>query len=212
MRKRGKFITLEGPEGCGKSTHARLLYNYLRKKGYRCILTREPGGSAIGEKIRKILLDPANKGMGPVCETLLFEASRSLLVEKVIIPALSKGMIIISDRFSDATYVYQGLAGKQNLKKLKTIDEYATYGIKPDLTIVLDIDAKKGLERTKRNERKKSFKWDRMERKPLSYHKAVRDGYMKLAANNRKRIKVIKTQRNIGKTQDLVRRKVLNVI
>ena len=213
MRKRGKFITFEGPEGCGKSTHARLLYNYLRKKGCKCILTREPGGSVLGEEIRKILLDPVNKGMSPVCETLLFEASRSLLVEKVIIPALSKGIIVISDRFSDATYVYQGFAGKQDLKKLKTIDEYATYGIEPDLTIVLDIDAREGLERAKRNERKKKFfKWDRIERKSLRYHKAVRDGYIELAANNRKRIKVIKTQRDIKKTQELVRRKVLNVI
>ena len=167
----------------------------------------------LGEKIRKILLDPANKGMSPVCETLLFEASRSLLVEKVIIPALSKGIIVIGDRFSDATYVYQGFAGKQDLKKLETIDEYATYGIEPDLTIVLDIDVREGLERAKRNERKKKFfKWDRIERKSLRYHKAVRDGYIELAANNRKRIKVIKTQRDIKKTQELVRRKVLNVI
>ena len=213
MRKRGKFITFEGPEGCGKSTHARLLYNYLRKKGYRCILTREPGGSALGEKIRKILLDPANKGMGPVCETLLFEASRSLLVEKVIIPALSKGIIVISDRFSDATYVYQGFAGKQDLKKLKAIDEYAAGGIMPDLTVVLDIDVREGLKRALRSGRKKKFAGrDRMERKPLRYHKAVRNGYLKLVAENRGRIRLIKTQGDINEAQRLIRQEVLRIV
>ncbi len=210
-RKRGKFITLEGVEGCGKSTHARLLYNYLRRAGYKCVLTREPGGTPFGEKIRKILLDPADRGMSAVCETLLFEASRAALVEEVIIPALARGLIVISDRFSDATLVYQGFAGKQNLKELKTIDKYATYDIKPDLTIVLDIDAKEGLRRTKKGDtrKKKLFKWDRMERKSLAYHKAVRSGYLKLARQEKKRIKVIKTQRRIEDTQCLVKKEVM---
>ena len=207
MKKRGKFITLEGPEGCGKSTHARLLSNYLRGKGYKCVFTREPGGTALGEKIRKVLLDPSNRGMSPVSETLLFEASRSALVEKVIRPSLSKGLTVICDRFSDATLVYQGLAGKQDMKKLKIIDGYATSGIKPDLTIVLDIDAKKGLRRAKtaHSRKKKFFKWDRMERKSLFYHKAVRAGYLKLAKQEKNRIKVIKTQPSIKETQRLIR-------
>lgn len=214
MKKRGKFITLEGAEGCGKSTHARLLFNYLRKKRYKCVLTREPGGTPLGEKIRKVLLDPANRGMSPICEMLLFEASRAALVEKVILPSLSKGLIVMSDRFSDATLVYQGLAGKQNLKRLKAIDEYATSGIKPDLTIVLDIDVKEGLKRAKRAGKRKTkfFKWDRMERKSLAYHKAVKEGYLTLARQDKKRIKVIKTQNDIRKTQELIRREVMNVI
>ena len=124
--KKGKFITLEGPEGCGKTTQAQLLFNYLHKKGHKCVLTREPGGTPLGEKIRSILLDPANKGMDPACETLLFEASRAALVEKVISPSLSKGFIVISDRYSDATLVYQGFAGKQDLKTLKAINKYST--------------------------------------------------------------------------------------
>ena len=210
-KKRGKFVTLEGSEGCGKSTHARLLYNYLRKKGYKCVLTREPGGTPLGEKIREVLLNPANRGMSAVCETLLFEASRAALVEKVIMPSLSKGFIVISDRFSEATLVYQGFAGKQNLKELKTIDKYSTYGLKSDLTIVLDIDVKEGLKRTKRGgtRKKKLFKWDRMERKSLAYHKVVRAGYLKLARQEKKRVKVIKTQREIEDTQRLVREKVM---
>jgi len=213
MRKKGRFITLEGPEGCGKTTHIQLLFNYLCGKGYRCVLTREPGGTPLGEKIRGILLDPVYKGMSSVCETLLFEASRSSLVEKFIIPYLKKGFIVISDRFSDATIVYQGFAGKQSLKTLKTINDYATCRIKPDLTILLDIDAREGLKRARRAGRKKKlFKVDRMERKSLTYHEAVRRGYLKLARQEKRRIKVIRTQADIRKTQDLVREEVLRII
>ncbi len=213
-KRKGKFITLEGAEGCGKSTHARLLYNYLRRKGYNCVLTREPGGTLLGEKIRKVLLNPANRGMSAVCETLLFEASRAVLVEEVIVPSLTKGAIVISDRFSDATLVYQGFAGRQDLKKLRAIDKYATYGTKPNLTIVLDIDAREGLRRAKKKEsrKKKFFKWDRMERKSLPYHKAVRRGYLRLAKQEVKRVKVIVTQPDISKTQELIRKKVLRII
>lgn len=211
--KKSKFITLEGPEGCGKSTHARLLFDYLRRKRYKCILTREPGGTSLGEEIRKILLNPVNKGMSPICETLLFETSRAALVEKVILPSLAKGFSVISDRFSDATLAYQGFAGKQDLKDLKIINKYATDGIKPDLTIVLDIGVKEGLKRAKRTGReKKFFKWDRMERKRLAYHKAVREGYLKLANQEKKRIKLIKTQEDINETQRLIRQEVARII
>lgn len=212
-RRKGKFITLEGPEGCGKSTHARSLFSYLRRRGYKCVLTREPGGTPLGEEIRKILLNPANGGMSPACETLLFEASRAALVEKIIRPSLSKGLIVICDRFSDATLAYQGFAGGQNLKTLKKINEYAARGLRPDLTIVLDIGAKVGLRRAKKvGAGKKLFKWDRMERKSLAYHKAVRNGYLRLARQEKRRIKVIKTQPDIKKTQRLIRQEVLNVI
>ena len=212
--KKGKFITLEGPEGCGKSTQARLLFNYLRRNGYKCVLTREPGGTTLGEKIRKILLDPANRGMSSVCETLLFEASRAALVGKVIEPFLSRGYIVICDRFSDATLVYQGFAGRQDLKILKSLNSYATHDVRPDLTIVLDIESKEGLRRAKGagSKNKKLFGWDRMERKSLVYHKAVRSGYLKLAIQERKRIKVIKTQHDIDTTQQLIRKTVLRII
>ena len=213
-RKKGKFITLEGPEGCGKTTHVQLLFQYLCHKGHKCVLTREPGGTPPGEEIRAILLNPAYKGMSSACETLLFEASRAALVEKFIIPYLLKGFIVISDRFSDATLAYQGFAEKQNLKILRRLNSYATYGISPDLTIVLDISAKEGLKRTKRarNRSRKLFKWDRMERKSLAYHKAVRSGYLKLARLDKKRIKVVKTQSDITKTQQLIRQEVLRVL
>ncbi len=213
MRRR-KFLTLEGVEGCGKSTQARLLFNYLRRKGYKCVLTREPGGTHLGEAIRKVLLDPSNRGMSAACETLLFEASRAALVEKVILPALSKGYVVISDRFSDATHVYQCFAGNQDLKKFRVIDKYATRGVKPDLTIVLDIETKKGLRRAKKadSRKRKLFKWDRMERKSLAYHKAVRKGYLKLARQEKGRVKVIKTQPDIADTQILIRREALRIL
>jgi len=210
MKTSGKFITLEGPEGCGKSTHARMLYEYLKGAGYRCVLTREPGGTAFGERVRKILLDPSNRGMTLDCETLLFEASRAALVDEVIAPALAKGFIVLCDRFSDATMVYQGLAGGQDIKKIETLDERARRGIKPCLTITLDIEAGEGLRRAKRahNRKRKIFKWDRVERRPLAYHRRVRRGYLKIAALEKNRVKVIRTHSDINLTQKLIRRVV----
>jgi dTMP kinase len=187
-----------------------LLYNYLRNKGYNCVLTREPGGVPLSEKIRNILLDPNNKGINVFSETLLFAAARAALVDKVIKPALSKGCIVICDRFSDATLAYQGYAGRQDLKAIKFIDRYATQGIKPDLTILLDIDIKTGL---KRASGKREYRGgDRMEKKTVVYHKAVRRGYLTLARLEKKRIKLIRTQNTIHKTQQLVREAVKNVV
>ncbi|MBU4376700.1 MAG: dTMP kinase [Candidatus Omnitrophica bacterium] len=204
--KKGVFITFEGPEGSGKTTQASLLYTYLVSEGYKCVLTREPGGIPLSEKIREILLNPKHKGINAVCETLLFEASRAALVEKIILPSLSKDLIVISDRFSDATLAYQGFAGNQDIKTIKTIDGYATQGIRPDITILLDIGVKVGL---KRASGKRKYKGpDRMERKSLAYHEAVRRGYLTLARGDKKRIKVIKTQSTIEKTHQIVKKEV----
>ena len=193
--KQGLFITFEGPEGCGKSTQIKKTYDKLDSLGYDVLLTREPGGTKVGEKVRDILLDTANKGMSAITEVLLFETARSRIVEEVILPALKKKKIVICDRFNDSTFVYQGYAGKVGLKDIKKIDDIATGGLKPDLTIVLDIDAKTGLERASNRGKK-----DRMELKTLSYHQKVRIGFLDIAKKNPKRVKVVKVKEGIDKT------------
>lgn len=181
----GKFITLEGSEGSGKSTQAALIYDYLKEKGKDVVQLREPGGVKISEKIRELLLDVKNDAMGMECETLLYMAARAQVVKEVIMPALKSGKIIICDRFLDSTLVYQGYGHDMNIEFIKKLGAFATHGIKPDLTLLFDIDTKQGLSRT-------NAKKDRIELRSLSYHETVRKGYLKLAADEPKRIKVIK--------------------
>ena len=204
--KRGIFITLEGPEGCGKSTQSKLLYDYLKEGGYDCIYTHEPGGTKIGEYIRHILLGLKDINVSDLTELLLFESARSQIVKEIIRPALAKRKIIICDRFSDATLSYQGYGGKIPIKAIKIIDCIATGGLEPDLTILLDIDTIAGLKRAK----KKGV--DRMEAKDIAYHRRVRKGYLKLAKGYPDRIKLIKVKDGIDKIQGLIRRKVELVI
>ncbi len=195
---KGKFITFEGSEGCGKSTQSKLLYLYLKKKGYRALYLREPGGVAISEKIRKILLDPRNKNMSPLCETLLYMASRAQVIEEVILPAIKKGRIVICDRFLDSTLVYQGYGLGIDIESILRIGDFATAGLKPDLTILLDLAVKKGLEY-------RSGKKDRIEQRSFRYHFKVRKGYLTLAAEEPKRIRVIKIAKDKSVTQKRIR-------
>jgi len=205
--KKGVFITFEGIEGCGKSTHSKVIYNFLRNKGFNCVYIREPGGTRIGEEIRKVLLNPRNKEMSEKTELFLFEANRAQISKELIKPSLVAGKIVISDRFSDSTTAYQGYAGKLNIEFIERISSFASSGIKPDLTIILDIAPKTGLRKVSKLRIK-----DRMERKKLSYHNSVRQGYKELAKKYKKRIKLIKVRNNIEKTQDLIRKEVLKVI
>ncbi len=202
MRKKGLFVTFEGPEGSGKSTHSRLLCNFLRKKGFRILHTREPGGTAISEKIRKVLLDPKNKKMDVVCEMLLYMAARAQIVDEKILPALKKGKIVICDRFMDATLVYQGYAGGGDVKIIKDIGKLVTKGVLPQLTFLLDIDAKRGLLRSGSTK-------DRMERKSLPFHKKVRKGYLSVARKEPGRVKVVSAVGDIEETQDIIRKMIL---
>ena len=199
--KKGILITFEGPEGSGKSTHAKLLCNYLREKGRKCLLTREPGGTEIGELIRRILLDCGHRRISPVTEALLFEASRSALTEDIIRPHLKKGYVVLCDRFSDATVVYQGYAARGDIRALKRINRYSTGGLKPDMTVLLDIPESEGRRRLKR----RAAGLDRMERKSSSYHRAVRRGYKSLARSEKSRFKVIKADKDINVTQARIR-------
>jgi dTMP kinase len=195
---RGKFITFEGSEGSGKSTQARLLYNYLKKRHLSVYRIREPGSTIISEKIRRILLDPKNKNMSNLTEMLLYMAARAQLVQDVILPQLRKGKVVICDRFLDATLAYQGYGHGIDIKLIKRLGEYATLGIKPDMTFFLDIDVEKGLRRTGRTK-------DRIERRSLSYHEKVRRGYLRLARTEPWRIKVIKAKFDKDKIQSTIR-------
>ncbi|MBM3251727.1 MAG: dTMP kinase [Candidatus Omnitrophica bacterium] len=198
----GKFITFEGSEGSGKSTHAKLLADYLKKKRFSVELLREPGGTKISEQIRKIILDPKNKSMSDICEVLLYMAARIQVVKEVIKPALAKGKIVICDRFLDSTIVYQGFGGGIDIDFIKKLGEVATLGIKPDLTFLLDIETKEGLRRAGKIK-------DRIELKSLKYHRRVRRGYLTLAKREPRRIKVIQVKKNGKKqNQELIRKQI----
>lgn len=204
--KKGIFITFEGIEGCGKTTHAKLLCDYLIDKGYPSIYTREPGGTKLGEEVRRILLNPQNVNISDETELFLFEACRSQIVEEVISPALKKKMIVICDRFTDATLSYQSFGGGLDIKVVETLNKIASKELTPDLTILLDVDTAEGLRRA-------SVKGiDRMESKDAAYHNRVRQGYLKLAGQNPKRIKVIKVDGEINKVQANIRREIDNVL
>lgn len=203
--KKGIFITFEGPEGSGKSTQSRLLYQYLKDKGLPVLYLREPGATSVGEKIRKILLNPKNKSISPVSEMLLYMAARSQLVDEVIKPALKKRKIVVCDRFLDSTLAYQGYGLGIDINIIKYIGKFATLNIQPCLTIFLDLPVKVGLGKCGRVK-------DRIERRNLNYHRRVRAGYLALARKFHKRIKVIRVHNHLNKTQEKIRNLVGNVI
>jgi len=182
------FITFEGSEGSGKSTQADRLAARLQRCGIPCILTREPGGTLIGESIRELLqFAPHNKNMTPETELLLFEASRSQLVREVITPALERGVCVIADRFSDSTTVYQGAARKLDREMIESLNAFAVGDCIPDVTFALDVDAATAELRMRREPRKA----DRMEQQPADFYERVREGYRELAAGEAKRFVMI---------------------
>jgi dTMP kinase len=181
---KGMFITFEGIEGCGKSTQVELLRKHLNRLGHEVLITREPGGCLIGEKIRDILLDPANSGMTALTELLLYEASRAQHVADVIGPALEAGVTVISDRFYDASTAYQGHARGLGADTVMELNLVATGGLRPDLTIVLDLPASEGLRRLGRD-------LDRIESEAIDFHEKVRNGYIEVARKDPERVKVV---------------------
>lgn len=189
MALKGKFITFEGSEGSGKSTQINLVQDYLKGKKKSVLFIREPGGVKISEDIRSILLDVQNKGMCDECETLLYMAARAQLVHDVIEPALKKGTTVLCDRFLDSTVVYQGYGNGVEIPLIKKLGQYVTKGISPDLTLIFDIDPKKGLSRAGRSK-------DRIEQRSLAYHTRVHEGYLDIAKKEPRRIKVIKVDRD----------------
>jgi dTMP kinase len=205
-KNKGIFITIEGGEGSGKTTQSRLLKEYLEKLGCKVLLTREPGGTLFAESIRKILLSPDSRPV-PLSELFLYEAARAQHMDEFVIPALKAGKVVICDRFTDATVAYQGYGRKLDIKLINRLNKEATFGILPNLTIYLDIDPKKGLNKAKFLD-KESYgaDGDRIERESVVFHNNVRKGYLSQAKKHHKRIKVIKTQSTPLKTHMLIRK------
>ncbi len=202
-RHKGILITLEGNEGCGKSTQIRLLHGFLRKKGIPVYSTREPGGTRVGDAIRDVLLDPANKKMTPDCETLLYMAARAQLVTEVILPKLKAGFVVLCDRWLDATLAYQGYGAGVDVDWIKYLGKKATGGIEPSLTLFLDLPLLTGLRRAKSHKQA-----DRMEKKDILFHKKVRRGYEAIAKKEPQRFRWIRISENesIGSVHEKVKK------
>ena len=179
------FITFEGPEGSGKSTQIPALAEFLQAQGHAVLTTREPGGTEIGEQIRAVIHDLKNTAMHPRTETLLYQAARVQIVEQIIRPHLAAGGIVLCDRYADSTIAYQGYGHQQNLDDVRLLVRYATEGLKPDLTLLLDIDVEAGLGR------KQGEEWNRLDAYAVDFHRRVRAGYHQLAQEEPQRWVVI---------------------
>ena len=208
---KGFFITFEGPEGSGKTTHSNLLRDYLQQQGYKVIKTREPGGVDISEDIRNILLNPIYEAITPETELFLYMASRAQHVIEKIIPALEQGYIVICDRFTDASLAYQGYARGFGFETVELLNKIATRGVKPDLTFLLDINVEKGLRKARmsKSEFLADDAGDRIEREDLEFHKKVYEGYKLVARQYPERIKVIAIE---DKTIEEVQQQIINIV
>lgn len=205
---KGIFITFEGLDGSGKTTQIELLNSFLKQSGFDVVVTREPGGTDIGNKIRKILLDSKNIQMSYRAETLLFLASRAELVSKVIQPSLNQGKIVICDRFFDSTIAYQGIARQLGAEKILDMSLWATENIIPDLTFLLSIDVWKCENRIKNGKKKK----DRIEKEEIDFKSKIQEGYMQLAGKNKERFVIVDGCLDIESVFALVKSNTLRVL
>jgi dTMP kinase len=194
------FITLEGPEGSGKTSHLKPLAEWFKAQGRVVYVAREPGGTPIGEQIRTVIHDLKNTDMHPRTETLLYQAARAQIVEQFIRPALADGAIVICDRYFDSTLAYQGYGHTQGLEELKALIDYATAGLTPDLTILLDIDVEAGLQR-----KGKTDEWNRLDALTVDFHKRVRAGYLELVKLEPERWRVVDAEQGWEKVQEDLR-------
>ena len=195
MTDRGKFISLEGIDGCGKTTLREQLYDYFKGK-YEILILREPGGTEVSEKIRDMLLDVGNVGIRPRTEAFLYAASRTQLVEEMVLPALLEGKMVIADRYMDSTIAYQGYGRGLDIDFLRELNRLCTAGLKPDLTLLLDIDPEEGQRR-----RKKDIP-DRLEKEGLAFQSLVRQGYLEMQLAEPERIKLLNGDDSIEDLRD----------
>jgi dTMP kinase len=196
---KGVFISFEGIEGTGKSTQAVLIAEYLRKEGYRVIQTMEPGGTEISMKIREVLLSLDNKKMDCMTELLLYNAARVQHIKEVINPALERGDIVITDRFSDSTVAYQGYARGIDLRLIDSLDMIATNRLRPDITILLDIDVRTGLQRNRALNKR-----DRLELEDIAFHEKVRQGFLQMASREPGRIRLVDCSESLERVHQKV--------
>jgi dTMP kinase len=195
------FITFEGPEGSGKTTQIRLLVEWLRQQGHDVVLTREPGGTDIGDQIRAVLHDPHNTAMDAGAEILLYSADRAQHVAQRIRPALAAGRVVVSDRYADSTLAYQGYGRGLDLETLRAITGFATGGLTPDLTLYLDIVPKEGLQRRQLG----GDEWNRLDAEAPEFHQRVRAGYLELVTQQPERWAVIDGNRSVEEVQAEIR-------
>jgi len=212
--RRGKLITFEGIDGCGKTTQMRLLGQYLTERGVSVVPTREPGGTELGRKVRSALLDGGAGSVEPLAELLLYAADRAQHVRRVILPALAEGKVVLSDRFYDATTVYQGYARGFDLKLVNQLNELATGGLNPDLTLLFDLDVETGLKRTMRRGDGAGVTAgpDRLDQEPVEFHERVRKAYLEIAAREPERFRVIPSAGPAEETFELMIRAVRDLL
>lgn len=197
---KGLFIVMEGPDGSGKITQINLLKEYLEEAGYECLITREPGGTVIGEEIRQLILNPEHKEMSPVTEMLLYAASRAQLVHEVIGPALEEGKIVISDRFVDSSIVYQGIARKLGISTVSAVNAPGIGIYRPDGIFFIDLSEAEGLRR-----KKEQKNLDRMEQEGIDFHHMVSEGYRKVLSGRPEVMKI-----DGGRSIDTIQKKIRN--
>jgi dTMP kinase len=204
----GLFITLEGIDGTGKSTQLRLLVRHLKKRGLAVCVTREPGGTKVGERIRRILLASTTTRLAPLAELALIYAARAQHLQEVIRPALAKGEIVVSDRYNDASLAYQGYGRELGVQAVRAFDRIICDRTQPDLTIVLDLAPRLSLERAQGRETRRESKQGRFESQGLSFHKRVRNGYLAIARKEPRRMKVVQADRPVAEVHAEIRKLV----
>jgi len=197
--KKGVFITIEGIDGCGKTTQTQLLGDYLTKKGFSIVKTREPGGTSLAENLRNILLNPESV-IYPLTELFLYAASRAQHTQELILPSLNEGKVVICERYIDASLAYQGYARDLDIELIKELNNIATGGLRPDITFLFDLPVEEAIRFKKNN----NFLFDRLEREEITFHEKVRKGYLKIAEEEKQRFRIIEVKGSIEEVHNKI--------